>query len=386
MSDPVIEFFDDSPKKEDKVVEKKAVKKEAVKSVESKPASSEGKEFVLKLPGSVWVYASILLVFLIGFSVFTHGFKDITGFFAAKTGNSTSNSTVLQDSIVLTLLYDSSCEQCYDPTLHGQVLAGNGVKVNSTTRIVDVNTPEGADLVSKYNIDSVPTFLAPPELAKNYPSLITQFLSQFGSVESDGWYVFRNNDAVGQPYRDLVTGEIKGLPPNPEQLAAGGHSIGNESAPITIVEFSDFQCPYCELWYSNVSKSLKSEYVDAGKVRFVYRQFPLSFHANALNASLASECSSEQDKFWEYYDLLFTHQSALSSSDLKKYASDLGLNSSQFNSCFESQKYLPIVEADMSAAQSAGVGGTPTVFINGVQASGYDFNVYKQYIDSLLAG
>ncbi len=168
-------------------------------------------------------------------------------------------------------------------------------------------------------------------------------------------------------------------------------TLGNKDAKVTIIEFSDFQCPFCGRFYTQTELQLKKDYVDTGKVLFVYRDFPLSsIHPNAQKAAEASECADEQGKFWEYHDLLFTKQDPWADTDgitaFKQYAKDLGLNTGQFNSCLDTGKYASEVDKDFQDGSNAGVSGTPSFFINGQQVVGAQpYSVFKQMIDSELA-
>ncbi len=146
---------------------------------------------------------------------------------------------------------------------------------------------------------------------------------------------------------------------------------GNENAPVTIVEFSDFQCPFCLRFYEQTLPSIMENYVDTGKVKFVYRDFPLdSIHPNARPAHIAAECADEQGKFWEYHDILFDKQvewQRLSSSDLQStltlYATDLELQSASFEDCLESDSIADEVNKDSLDAARYGATGTPAFFI-----------------------
>ncbi len=167
------------------------------------------------------------------------------------------------------------------------------------------------------------------------------------------------------------------------KLEAGGQTRGNENAKVSIVEFSDFQCPACGQAYPAVERAF-SQYSD--KVKFTYRHFPLSsLHPYAQKAAEASECASEQRKFWEMYDKLFQNQQNLKISDLKQYATDIGLDSAQFNSCLDTGKYASKVASDYSFALSIGLNSTPTFFINGEKyASVMSFDQLKALIDAKL--
>lgn len=138
------------------------------------------------------------------------------------------------------------------------------------------------------------------------------------------------------------------------------HSIGPKDAKVTIVEYSDFQCPYCGKHHTTI-KSLQEKYKD--QVRFVFRHFPLSFHENAQPAALASECASEQGKFWEMHDKLFDNQSSLSSELYSKLAKELGLNTGQFEDCIKTNKYEQAITDDLSSGLASGVEGTPATFV-----------------------
>ena len=156
---------------------------------------------------------------------------------------------------------------------------------------------------------------------------------------------------------------------------------GNPNASITLVEFSDFECPFCEKQYRTL-KQLLDEYPQ--KIRLVYKHFPLGFHKNAQKAAEASECAGEQDKFWEYHDKLFENQNSYSVENFKKWAQGLGLKTSQFNSCLDSGKYAQKVLADAKEGQQKGVDGTPATFINGQLISGaLPYDTFKEAIDSL---
>jgi len=144
--------------------------------------------------------------------------------------------------------------------------------------------------------------------------------------------------------------------------------LGQASAPVTWIEISDYQCPYCEKLASDASKNVKSNYVSAGKVKMYFRDFPLSFHANAEDAALAARCANDGGKFWEMHDKLFATQSTWSSATnfqtvAEGYATELGLDSSTFSSCLSSGKYSSALSSDMSDASSLGVSGTPAVFL-----------------------
>ncbi len=167
-------------------------------------------------------------------------------------------------------------------------------------------------------------------------------------------------------------------------VSADEPAWGPADATIVIVEYSDFQCPYCKMFVENTYARLRQTHGD--RVRFVYRDFPLdSIHPRARPAAEAAQCAHEQGKFWEYHDLLFANQQALEASDLKRYAQQLGLNMEQFNACVDTRKYQASVEADVQAGLRQNVTGTPTFFINGQALVGAQpFEAFQAVIAQFL--
>jgi len=170
--------------------------------------------------------------------------------------------------------------------------------------------------------------------------------------------------------------------PKVEIATDGEPAMGTDSAPVTIVEFSDFQCPYCRQVQPTL-KRLMAEY--EGKVKLVFRDFPLrTIHPQAQKAAEAAQCAAEQHKFWPYHDKLFTVTS-LHLDDLKKYAQEIELHVEQFTACLDSDKYASGIEADMQAGQKAGVNATPTFFVNGFPLSGAaSYERFKEAVDAAL--
>ncbi|MHA2609918.1 MAG: DsbA family protein [bacterium JZ-2024 1] len=147
--------------------------------------------------------------------------------------------------------------------------------------------------------------------------------------------------------------------------------LGNPSAKLVLVEFSDFQCPYCGRFFSQTYPVLKKKYVETGKVKMVFKDLPLPFHPAAFPAALAGQCALEQGKFWEMHDRIFYNQSLLTSKDtavLHSFASAIGLNMAQFRRCMDTEKYKKEVQEDTAEANALGFTGTPT-FVLGKEIS-----------------
>jgi protein-disulfide isomerase len=162
-------------------------------------------------------------------------------------------------------------------------------------------------------------------------------------------------------------------------------TIGPADAPITLIEFSDYQCPYCTKWENEVYPLLLKEY--GSKIRFVYRDLPLTFHGNAQSAAEAADCAGEQGAYWKFHDALFSEKYGLGMDAYRKYATDLGLDANALVACVEEGRYTEEVKADASFAESIGFGSTPTFFINGIAVVGAQpYETFKQIIDLELAG
>jgi len=176
-------------------------------------------------------------------------------------------------------------------------------------------------------------------------------------------------------------------------FTADGAVLGEADAPVTIVEFSDFQCPYCRVFFNEAYKEIKKNYVDTGKVKIVFRNLPLSFHPDAYNAAMAAECARDQDgdaAFFTMHDKIFGGQSGNGTNPipietLSKYADEMKLDSAAFSKCIEDKKFADEISADQKAASSAGIDGTPAFIINGTVVSGArPFSYFQVIIDKEL--
>jgi protein-disulfide isomerase len=171
--------------------------------------------------------------------------------------------------------------------------------------------------------------------------------------------------------------------PKVEVATAGRPERGGAKAAVTIVEFSDYQCPFCKRGEDSVQKVFDT-YGD--KVKIVFRDYPLPFHERARPAAEAAACANAQGKFWEYNKKLFANQGALSDDNLKAYAKDLGMDSAKFDECYAKKPGSAAIDKDLMDGAAAGVNGTPAFFINGRSLSGAQpFEKFKEIIDEELA-
>lgn len=194
-----------------------------------------------------------------------------------------------------------------------------------------------------------------------------------------------------------IAGEDDMLPePSADPAGVGDDPMkGDPNATVTLIEFTDYQCPFCSRHYEQTLPQILKDYVDTGKVKYVVRDFPLSFHPNAHKAAEASECADEQGKFWEMHDMLFGKQGEWSnlpdaSETFKAYAAELSLNASAFASCLDTGATAAEVDADLADGSTAGINGTPGFWVvsddgRSKQISGaYPYETFKAAFDELL--
>lgn len=166
-----------------------------------------------------------------------------------------------------------------------------------------------------------------------------------------------------------------------------GRTCGQDSAPVTIVEYSEFLCPFCGRAALDTIPQVEKEYVASGKVKLEFKHF-IVHGEEAVLAAGAAECASEQDAFWEYHDMLFVKAASVDFSvdNLKQFAKDLELDSDSFNSCLDSERYLDTLVADVEEARGHGASGTPSFLINGKLVVGYEpFEEFRLHIEEALA-
>jgi protein-disulfide isomerase len=237
------------------------------------------------------------------------------------------------------------------------------------------------------------------EAGKSCTDLMTRLCADLGEDTQTCKMVKDQTPRMGPEQCDKMTAEYdqvieelrrmeeRNKPLSSEKVAMiagdGAPAFGPEDAAVTIVEFSDFQCPYCKGAADAVTE-IKKKYGD--KTRFVFRQFPLGFHAQAHLAAQASLAAHAQGKFWEYHDLLFANQQALGRADLEKYAAQLGLDVRAFRSALDDGTYKKTVDDEMAMGGQVFVDGTPTMFVNGERvANATDLATISQAIEAALA-
>jgi protein-disulfide isomerase len=181
---------------------------------------------------------------------------------------------------------------------------------------------------------------------------------------------------------------VDNLKPPPTARVAvsteGAPVRGVANAPVTLVMFSDFECPFCKRTHPTVNQLLEKY---AGKIKLVYRDLPLdSIHPQARRAAEAARCASAQGKFWQYYDVLFTESPKLGSEDLKRYAAQIGIDPKKFDDCLSAGTYKELVQKDADEAVSLGINGTPAFFINGRPLTGAQpYEMFARLIDEELS-
>lgn len=231
---------------------------------------------------------------------------------------------------------------------------------------------------------------------KNKSTLIVTII--FSSIIIAGGLIFLGIQ-IGKGGGEVVAKQQEGA--NQPKVVAGDFSdddafLGDEDAPVTLVEFSDFQCPYCRSFYNGAYAEIKKNFVDTGKVKFVYRDYPLSFHEGAYPAALAAECARDQggnDMYFAMHDMIFDGQNALGSGtvkipeeDLVTYAQDLGLDMNEFGECYDGEKFRDEIYKDQAEGQSIGINGTPGFVLEGQVISGAQpYSVFEEAINLILS-
>ncbi len=255
----------------------------------------------------------------------------------------------------------------------GEVISENEAR-NSLISYLNAQTGGGVSYVSAEDLGNL------YQINVNYQN---QEIPVF--ITKDGKYFVQG--AV--PITGNIVQDIPSQPTSPSapiDVSVDDDAVkGDSNAPVIIIEFSDYECPFCGRYFQQTYPQIVKEYVDTGKVKIVFRDFPLSFHENAQKAGEAAECAGEQGKYWEMHDKLFENQQALGIVNLKQYAKELGLNTKAFDDCLDSGKMASEIQKDFEDGQNAGVSGTPAFFINGIALTGAQpFEAFKQIIEQEL--
>lgn len=215
-----------------------------------------------------------------------------------------------------------------------------------------------------------------------------------GKVEAlQGGSVIAPNAAAPQGSAPNAAAPQAPTAPDPEKVKKDlkmGHLPveGDENAKVTIVEFSDFECPFCGRFYSETLGQIRSEYIATGKAKLYFRHYPLSFHPKAVPLAHVAECANDQDAFLKMHDKIFDNATTVSTSTDETYtqwATELGLDVAAFNSCYQAKTHQKEIDEDFAAGSAVGVSGTPTFYINGKQLVGAQpFAAFKAIIDEEL--
>lgn len=188
-------------------------------------------------------------------------------------------------------------------------------------------------------------------------------------------------------------GRIITVDPNLPPVTSQGYVLGSPTAPLELVEFGDFECPQCARFAELTEPDVRAEYVNTGKVRFRYIDFPLNIHPNTLNASNAAACADEQGKFWEMHDLLYRTQhewNAQATSDPDEYFKGLagqitGLDAAKLSECIDSRRMMPKVQSHLKIANDRAIGGTPTFLLGNKQFGNMSADEFRRVLDAELA-
>ena len=269
-------------------------------------------------------------------------------------------------------------------------LRKNGALELLTTRLLEPKAKEKGLTLEEYIEAEVKTSI-PPITDKQIQQIYDNNKAQLGPL----------NDAVRKRILGYLEGQTMGrasadyikdvmekagaefllTPPEPPFVDVSvddDPGKGPETAAVTIIEFSDFQCPACRGAAQQVIPAILKEF--EGKIRVVFRDFPLSFHQDALPAAVAAECADLQGKFWDMHDLLFANQQRLKPDNLKSYAIQLGLDADEFTTCMKDPKMTEEVKKDILDGQKIGVNATPTFIVNGQMISGADLDTMRRLI------
>lgn len=257
-------------------------------------------------------------------------------------------------AVPVEVISDDKCVNC-DPSQ--AIVWLRRVLPTVSTQKVNYDSPQGKQLISEFGIKTLPAFVFGGDLAK------TDFYAQAKVLfnEKDGQYVMDTNQLGLPPGKYLAT----------PQVDKADATFGNPNAKVKVIVFSDFQCPYCGLFYPVLRDAMKTY---QNQVFFDFKEFPLSIHPQSNDAALAAACAQDQGQFWSYADKLYATQNDWGNSndiaDFKSYAQQLGLNTTQFNQCLDSKKDQSRIDASVKEGTDLGLSGTPSIFVNNTFESG----------------
>ena len=263
--------------------------------------------------------------------------------------------------VELTIITDETCSVC-DPTQIANVLTTDFFP---TAQVTTIDLKDAASLVDELGITAVPAFIFSENVdqTNKYADVADAFNKRGGK------YIIT----------PAAVGTVKLL--NPPTIG-DGYVKGDDDAPITMIEYSDFECPFCGKFYSETLQQIETNYIDTGKVKFVYKHFPLSFHQQARPAALAAECAGAQGQFWQMHDLMYENQDKLSESQYKQWATDLGLDVVAFEQCYDSGQFDQKITAQFAQGQANGISGTPGFIIDGIVLSGaLPYEAFAEILD-----
>lgn len=253
-----------------------------------------------------------------------------------------------EPAVPVSVINDDSCEKC---DVSEALVWLRRVLPTVSTEKISFDSAQGKNLIDKFGIKTLPAFIFGEAIVK------TDFYSQAKVLfnQKDTQYVL-NTQELGLP-----AGKYLSLP----TVSEGDATLGKTDSNVKVVVFSDFQCPYCKVFYKTL-KDTMNVYKD--RVLFDYKHLPLDIHPQAGNAALAASCAQEQGKFWEYADKLYAAQTEWGSTKdgakFKQYAVALGLKTADFNKCLDDKKYQGQIDEDKKEATDFGITGTPSIFIN----------------------
>jgi len=147
----------------------------------------------------------------------------------------------------------------------------------------------------------------------------------------------------------------------------GGFSVGKDDAPLMLVEYTDYQCPFCQRFHTDSYAQIKSNYIDTGKVKFVSRDFPLGFHENAMRGAVAARCAAEQGKYWELRHTMIINASQLQPDKIEGYAANVSMDVNKFKTCVAADKFKASIDKDIAEGTAAGINGTPSFVLGRVK-------------------